>query len=551
MKAYPKYKESGIEWLGEIPDGWNVTNLKRIATKVTDGSHFSPTTQHEGLPYVTVTNVNDKDIDLVGCKKITIEHFQELEKNGCRPQKGDVLLTKDGTIGKSVVVQEDNNFVILSSIGLISPNKNEISSDYLRYYLISGINIDQMFSFIRGSALTRLTIKLINELRVVIPPIEKQQTIATYLDRKTQQIDRLIEIKQKQVELFKEQRTAIINQAVTKGVVRIMFDSNAFDKLLENDLEITAFPSWYHFYSTQTQHDEIKQIKDKEKRDKLLDLFSAFKQIDNESLTPDDTTIDDPNTDLFQKLRGNNDRYDNDAMTGITVIRENMILVSEDERLRKKVKQNGGKAISFDEFKDGSFYKMKDSGIEWLGEIPEGWEEIKIKHVADLKSGSNITSELIEPVGAYAVYGGNGVRGYYHSYTHEGNYVLIGRQGALCGNINYAFKEFWASEHAIVVTFKSNYELKWFGELLKTMNLNQYSVSAAQPGLSVDNIKNLNIPFPSISEQQTIATYLDRKTRQIDNIIKSTQTQIAQLKEYRTALISSVVTGKVDVRDEV
>ena len=193
---------------------------------------------------------------------------------------------------------------------------------------------------------------------------------------------------------------------------------------------------------------------------------------------------------------------------------------------------------------------MKDSGIEWLGKVPEKWEVKRLKFVSDFKSGNGITANLIKNNGEYAVYGGNGLRGYTASYTHEGSYVLIGRQGALCGNINYADGKFWASEHAVVATLVSDYNLFWFGELLRTMNLNQYSQSAAQPGLSVDHIKNLFISVPSLNEQDVIAAYLDRKTTKTDQTISKIEKQIDLLKEYRTALISEVVTGKIDVRNE-
>ena len=257
---------------------------------------------------------------------------------------------------------------------------------------------------------------LIRNSFLIVPPKPVQKFIAAYLDHKTTQIDNLILKKQKLIELLKEERAAIINQAVTKG------------------------------------------------------------------LNPD--------------------------------------------------------------------APMKDSGIEWLGEIPEKWEVKRLKFVSDFKSGNGITANLIKNDGEYAVYGGNGLRGYTSSYTHEGSYVLIGRQGALCGNINYADGKFWASEHAVVATLASDYNLFWFGELLRTMNLNQYSQSAAQPGLSVDHIKNLFIPVPYPNEQDVIAAYLDGKSTKIDQRISKIKEQIELLKEFRTALITEVVTGKIDIRDE-
>jgi len=191
--------------------------------------------------------------------------------------------------------------------------------------------------------------------------------------------------------------------------------------------------------------------------------------------------------------------------------------------------------------------EVKDSGIEWLGEIPEHWEVKKLKHVAILKSGNSIVSEQIKESGEYPVYGGNGLRGYFSEFTHDGSHVLIGRQGAYCGNIKYGYSKFWASEHAVVVSPTVDYEIVYLGELLRTMNLGQYSVSAAQPGLAVDMIKNLFIPFPSRNEQQSIVRHIETESALINSKKSKTEKLIELLTEYRTALISEVVTGKIKV----
>lgn len=193
--------------------------------------------------------------------------------------------------------------------------------------------------------------------------------------------------------------------------------------------------------------------------------------------------------------------------------------------------------------------EMKDSGVEWLGEIPKDWEVKKIKHIALLKSGDSITSEKIEEEGQYPVYGGNGLRGYTGSYTHDGRYILIGRQGALCGNINYANDKFWASEHAVVVNPIITVDLIWLGELLRSMNLNQYSVSAAQPGLAVGMIQNLYIPYTNIENQINITKYISEKIKNIDTTIDKTKLQIEKLKEAKQSLISEAVTGKIEILD--
>lgn len=188
--------------------------------------------------------------------------------------------------------------------------------------------------------------------------------------------------------------------------------------------------------------------------------------------------------------------------------------------------------------------KFKDSGVEWIGEIPEGWSMVKMQYLANLQSGHNLTNEQITDEGLYPVFGGNGIRGFYHEYSLDGDYVLIGRQGALCGNINYAHGKFWPTEHAVVCHPKVKYNYIWFGEMLLAMNLGQYSLSAAQPGLSVERIKQLQLPVPPLSEQQAIASYLDAKTSQIDSLISLKQQKIDELKSYKKSIIYEYVTGK-------
>jgi type I restriction enzyme S subunit len=191
--------------------------------------------------------------------------------------------------------------------------------------------------------------------------------------------------------------------------------------------------------------------------------------------------------------------------------------------------------------------KLVPSGIDWIEEIPEGWMVCRIKDLVNLQSGTNLTTMEISDNGTYPVYGGNGLRGYYEEYSNDGEYILIGRQGALCGNINYASGKFWATEHAVVCYPKREFAKKWLGELLRTMNLGQYSLSAAQPGLSVERIKNLKMPLPSIFEQQIIASYLDSKCSEIDNLIAVKQQKIEMLKEYKKSLIFECVTGKKEI----
>lgn len=190
---------------------------------------------------------------------------------------------------------------------------------------------------------------------------------------------------------------------------------------------------------------------------------------------------------------------------------------------------------------------LKDSGIDWIGEIPEGWEVRKLKYIARLQSGDTINSDRFTEFG-YPVYGGNGFRGYTDKYTNDGDYVLIGRQGALCGNVNYASGKFFASEHAVVVYPKSKDEnLIWLGNVIKVSNLNQYSQSAAQPGLAVSVIQNIAYPFPPQEERKIIGDYLIEAISTIDKAIEPIERLIALLQERKQIIINEVVTGKIKV----
>jgi type I restriction enzyme S subunit len=189
-----------------------------------------------------------------------------------------------------------------------------------------------------------------------------------------------------------------------------------------------------------------------------------------------------------------------------------------------------------------SYPRTKPSGVEWLGDVPEHWQVMKLHHMVRMKSGSAITSVEMDDDGDYPVFGGNGVRGKFPDFTHEGDYVLIGRQGAECGNINYAHGKFWASEHAVVAMPDRKLEYRWLGETLRAMNLNQYSQAAAQPGLSVEVIGRLKLPFPPLAEQQRIAAFLDWKTGQIDALIARKKELLEKLKEKRIAVITRAVT---------
>lgn len=192
----------------------------------------------------------------------------------------------------------------------------------------------------------------------------------------------------------------------------------------------------------------------------------------------------------------------------------------------------------------------------WMrgAEVPAHWQRTKVKHlVASLRAGDAIAAEDIEATGLFPVYGANGVRGFTQSKNAEGTFALIGRQGALCGNVHLVSGSFWASEHAIVATPAAGTEPRFLAALLDVMDLGQYSTNAAQPGIGVAQIAPLDAYVPTLDEQRKIADFLDAETAQIDTLIAEQERFIELLRERRIVIVAdATVNGLVaDARSKV
>lgn len=154
----------------------------------------------------------------------------------------------------------------------------------------------------------------------------------------------------------------------------------------------------------------------------------------------------------------------------------------------------------------------------------------KLGEVCLLKAGKFVSANDISPEynkGLYPCFGGNGIRGYVADYTHDGEFPLIGRQGALCGNVNLASGKFHATEHAVVVQPKIEMNAHWLYYALNAMNLGQYATGAAQPGLAVSKLETLSIEIPNISEQNKIAQTLCK----VEQLVNFRKQQLAKLDE--------------------
>ena len=211
-----KMKDSGVEWIGEIPEGWKVCKVKQISNKITDGAHVSPDTTNGEFKFLSVTNMNDTGaLDFVNCLKINSVQYAYLVRTGCQPKKDDVLISKDGTIGKTTVVS-DNNFVVASSLVIIRPNQLKIRPKYLEYCLMSNIVQEQLLSVLSGSALKRVSIEKNANLKFVYTyDMTTQQQIIDYLDSKCSEIDALLQNYEDQIATLEEYKKSLIYEYVT------------------------------------------------------------------------------------------------------------------------------------------------------------------------------------------------------------------------------------------------------------------------------------------------------------------------------------------------
>ncbi|WP_141560972.1 restriction endonuclease subunit S [Butyricimonas sp. Marseille-P3923] len=186
-------------------------------------------------------------------------------------------------------------------------------------------------------------------------------------------------------------------------------------------------------------------------------------------------------------------------------------------------------------------------------EIPSSWVWTTLGEMFTLQAGKNITTKDIyntpDTKHRFPCYGGNGLRGYVSNYNKEGRYPLIGRQGALCGNINEAHGQFYATEHAVVVETYCETDIDWAVNVLVYLNLNQYATSTAQPGLSVGTISEVMIPVPPLAEQQKISQRISNWFTLIDQIEQGKADIQVAIKQTKSKILDLAIHGKLVPQD--
>lgn len=458
--AYPKYKDSGVQWLGEVPEHWEIRPVKAIvSTPVTDGPHETPEILNEGIPFVSAEAISNGKINFDKIRGCISEEDHRKYSRKYKPEFGDIYMVKSGaTTGRVAMVETHDEFNIWSPLAAIRCNPSRADKRFIYFYLQSkefqtGVELSWSFGTQQN-----IGMGVIQNLAVPLGTLPEQTAIADFLDRETGRIDTLVAKKRRLIALLGEKRTSLISRTVTRGLPA--------EAAREFGLE--------------------------------------------------------PHT------------------------------------------------------------RFKDSTIEWLGEVPEGWEVKKLKHFASAANGAGIqigpfggmlTDLIYSDEGEFKVYGQeNTLSGDFSKgqrwitrdqFLALANYqafpgdVLFTRKGSIggCvvlpagiqqGIIDSDTIRLRVDSSALITSFLL-YAFK-FSAYLQTQ-VQELKRGAILSGLNTATIANLIIIAPSLPEQTAIAIYLDRETSKIDQLVTKVEAAIARLQEYRTALITAAVTGKIDVRD--
>ncbi len=424
MNKYPKYKPSEIEWMGDIPEHWLLSKVK--------------------FKYYIGRGRVISNEDLVDNGQYPVFSSQTLN-NGCLGfidtfdfDESLITWTTDGANAGTVFLRE-GKFNCTNVCGTLKPKTSQFSIRFDTYFLKYATQFYKRPDT-NGAKIMN------NEMAVIwslIPPLTEQNQIAAYLDYKTNHIDTLITNKEKLIGLLKEERTAIINQAVTKGI-------NPNAKLKPSGIE------WLGDVPQNWEVTRLKRIID----DIFLGLTSKVDYVDNENL-------------------------------GVPLIRAGNLFGG-------KLDLTDLRYISFEQHKTLTKYR-----------------KVKKGDVLVTKSGSIGVCAILESDGEFSLY--------------ESVFAIR------------PTKEKLSSTYLLLLLNSQFLKEQYLSEM----------VGMGVSHLNMSDMKNTFIFLPNINEQTEIIDYVEFEKKRIDTIITKTEQEIELMKEYKTALISEVVTGKVDVRDEV
>lgn len=415
---YNNYRECGVEWLGHIPSNWEVKRLKEISeiNRRTLSDNTEPSYEFK---YVDIGSVT-YGVKGFATEQITFDSAPSRAKRVVK--KGDTIISTVRTYLKAITsIDEDySDLVVSTGFAVISPNK-KIFNKFCSYLLTSDLIVNKICALSKGVSYPAINSSVIGDLFFLIPNYATQRAIANYLDIKTAQIDKEIELLAKKNTKYSNLKESLINEIVTGGL----------------DKNVT----------------------------------------------------------------------------------------------------------------------VKDSGIEWIGMVPEHWEVKRVKELFDISRGRVIAqTELIDD-GKYPVYSSqtkdNGCLGHIDTFDYDGEYITWTTDGVNAGTVFLRSGRFNCTN--ICGTLKLNKKRNYIGYLtysLQVSTKHNKRIDTNGAKIMSNEMMFIKITIPPYAEQKAIADYLDDKITHIDYITETIKIQIEKLKELRKTLINDVVTGKIKVYKE-
>ena len=216
-KPYPAYKDSGVEWLGNVPEHWKILPLKRwISTKITDGPHETPALLDDGIPFMSAESMVGGRLDFSRRRGFISREQHEIYCRKCRPRRDDIFMCKSGaTTGKVAIVETADEFSVWSPLALIRVESHKVLARLLFAVLQTRYVQRQVQDTWSYGTQPNLAMKAMERLVVVLPPIDEQQEVLAHLDRTTKKPSEAIDRAHREISLLREYRTRLIADVVT------------------------------------------------------------------------------------------------------------------------------------------------------------------------------------------------------------------------------------------------------------------------------------------------------------------------------------------------
>jgi len=216
-QAYEEYKDSGVEWFGNIPSHWRVAGFKKYIQSIVDYRGRTPNKTDYGILLVTARNIKNGSLDYTLSQEfIAEEDYDDVMSRG-KPKIGDVLFTTEAPLGEVSNVDK-TNIALAQRVIKFSGKKDILDNYYFKYLIMSEEFQQSLYLFASGSTVKGIKAERFVYLRKILPSLIEQQKIANFLSHETAKIDTLIEKQQQLIKLLKEKRQAVISHAVTKGL---------------------------------------------------------------------------------------------------------------------------------------------------------------------------------------------------------------------------------------------------------------------------------------------------------------------------------------------